>query len=91
MNKKNVINGAVLATAVAALIGSVANTSRAEKASGTASKTDGVKCQGINPCKGKAECKGAGHECGKHTPCKGKGWVTVKDADECKAKGGTVI
>ncbi len=45
-------------------------------------------CSGINTCKGKGECGGAGHECAGHNECKGKGWVKATEAD-CKAKQGT--
>ena len=50
-----------------------------------------VKCSGVNDCKGKGECSGAGHGCAGHNDCKGKGWVTVDTAKACTDKGGTVV
>lgn len=49
-----------------------------------------VKCTGVNECKGKGACGGAGHDCAGNNECKGKGWVTLAEKD-CKAKGGTVV
>jgi hypothetical protein len=57
----------------------------------SATTTSGVKCQGINSCKGMGQCNGPDHSCGKHTPCKGQGWLTVADAQACTAKGGTLL
>jgi len=45
----------------------------------------GVKCAGVNSCKGTSECKAAGHE------CKGQGWTTSKSAAECTKAGGKVV
>jgi len=89
METTNVIKGTMIATAVAGLFACASNTPKAETPSGTASVA--VKCQGVNPCRGKGECSGAGHQCGKHTPCKGQGWLTVANADECLGLGGTVL
>jgi uncharacterized membrane protein len=50
-----------------------------------------VKCQGINECAGQSECAtAAGNSCEGLNECRGMGWITVS-ADECDAKGGTVI
>jgi hypothetical protein len=49
-----------------------------------------VKCQGVNECKGKASCAGAGNSCAGQNSCKGKGWVETS-AKECKDKNGTVV
>jgi hypothetical protein len=43
----------------------------------------GVKCSGINACKGLGE-DGT-------NACKGQGWVTSASADECVNAGGTVV
>lgn len=51
----------------------------------------GVKCSGINSCKGSSECKTAKNECKGHNSCKGMGWVKKASADECKAAGGKVL
>ncbi|MDX2013541.1 MAG: hypothetical protein SFW67_25335 [Myxococcaceae bacterium] len=49
-----------------------------------------VKCTGVNECKGKGACGGAGHDCAGNNECKGKGWISLAEKD-CKAKGGTVV
>ena len=52
-----------------------------------------IKCSGINACMGHGECGAAdgSHACAGKNECKGKGWVKVKDAEECTKKGGTVV
>ena len=49
-----------------------------------------VKCAGVNACKGKASCAGAGNSCAGKNGCKGQGW-TEKTAKECKDAKGTVV
>lgn len=79
--------GATLATAAAALFVAGA----AMTAVPTAAKAaDGVKCMGINSCKGHGSCKTASNDCKGHNACKGHGWVSTKSAKECMDKGGTV-
>ncbi len=53
----------------------------------------GVKCSGINECKGKGECGAAdgSHACKGKNGCKGKGWVNAADAKACTDKKGTVV
>jgi len=52
---------------------------------------DGVKCLGINECKGQGQCAVPnGHSCAGQNECKGKGWIKVGKA-ECDTKGGTVL
>src|SRR5689334_703112 len=51
----------------------------------------GVKCAGLNECKGQSECKTATSECKGLNGCKGEGFVTKKSAQECVAAGGKVI
>ena len=51
----------------------------------------GVKCAGVNGCKGLSECKTATSECKGLNGCKGEGWVTKASAEECTAAGGHVI
>ena len=82
---KTHVKGAIIATAVAGLFlakGALA----AEEKGGKAEVK--VKCEGVNECKGKGACGGAGHDCAGQNSCKGKGWVEMSAAD-CKAKGGT--
>lgn len=52
---------------------------------------DGVECTGINACKGKGECGGAGSSCAGKNECKGKGWVKKGSAEECTKAGGKVV
>lgn len=57
----------------------------------TATAADGgVKCVGINGCKGQSECKTASNECKGMNSCKGHGWVSKASKDECTKAGGTV-
>jgi len=51
----------------------------------------GVKCGGINSCKGTSACKTALSACKGQNSCKGLGWTEAKSASECQAKGGKVI
>jgi uncharacterized membrane protein len=83
------IKASLVASAVLGLIACASQSPTPAAPSGTTSSS--VKCQGINSCKGQAECAGPGHPCGKHTACKGQGWLTVPSAEECKARGGTVL
>ena len=82
----NLKSGVALASAAAALfaLGAVV-TVPAQAADG------GVKCAGVNTCKGTSECKTAKSDCKGHNGCKGQGWVTKKDAAECTAAGGKVV
>lgn len=83
---KGHVKGAVIATAVAGLFlakGALAQYGEAKKAEAK------VHCEGVNECKGKGACGGAGHDCAGKNACKGKGLIDLS-ADDCKAKGGTV-
>jgi hypothetical protein len=53
----------------------------------------GVKCAGINECKGKGECGAAdgSHSCKGKNECKGKGWVNASSAKACTDKKGEVV
>lgn len=87
MNQKNIL----LASTVAGLLLTGCGSSE-----DTASKTQSVKCQGINECKGLGECAGkntdgTSHDCQGKGSCKGQGWVTVPDAKTCTDKGGKVL
>ena len=79
--------GVALATAAAAMFIAGAAVSTAPTA---AKAADGVKCMGINSCKGHGACKTASNDCKGHNACKGQGWVSTKSAKECMDKGGTV-
>lgn len=56
-----------------------------------AGNDSGVKCAGLNECKGHSECQSATNECKGLNGCKGEGWVTKSSAEECMAAGGKVI
>ncbi|MBX3500493.1 MAG: hypothetical protein KF889_13675 [Alphaproteobacteria bacterium] len=73
----------VIAAAAAAMFaaGTIASVSHAQA---------GVKCTGINSCKGTSACKTASSSCKGMNACKGQGWVSAKDAAECTSKGGKV-
>jgi hypothetical protein len=55
-----------------------------------AADTDKVKCTGVNECKGKGACNGAGNDCAGQNACKGKGWINLS-AKDCKEKGGAIL
>ena len=81
-----VSKGILIATAAATLFASGAVKARAEDKAGA----DKVKCTGINECKGKGACAGAGGSCAGQNACKGKGMVVVPKA-ECEQKHGKII
>jgi hypothetical protein len=78
--------GVMIATAVAALAVSGSLTAAAQDKS----KMEPIKCVGVNDCKGKGGCKSAQNDCKGKNACKGKGFVEMKDAADCTAKGGKV-
>lgn len=79
--------GFLIASAVAGLIASGNLVAWAgDKAGG-----EGVRCAGINECKGHGACAGAGHECKSQNACKGQGWVESSSAKECTDKGGKIV
>lgn len=81
----NLKSGLAIATAAAALM------SAGLLASPTVMAADGgVKCVGINSCKGHGECKTAKNECKGLNSCKGQGWSMAKSAKACTDAGGTV-
>ena len=84
MNRKQL--GSVAAAAAFALLSSGLPLTGA-----AAMKDGGVKCAGINSCKGHSECKTATHDCKGHNSCKGDGWVSKKSAEECTSAGGKVV
>ncbi len=86
MTNMRKISGTAIAAAAAALlmaggIGTIA----------TSAVADGVKCAGINACKGQSECKTANSSCKGQNSCKGQGWVTQASAEACTGAGGTVL
>jgi hypothetical protein len=82
------LKGALVATAVAGLF--MAQGALADHHEGA--KDAGVKCQGINTCKGTSACGvPGGHDCHGQNECKGKGWIKASSKDECEKKGGKVL
>jgi hypothetical protein len=81
------LRGILIASAALGLLGGGIATAAAAAEGGE------VKCGGINGCAGKGECAAmdGSHGCAGKNSCKGKGWVSVSSAEECKKKGGTVI
>ena len=82
---KSIKSGLAIATAAAALLSTgLLATTTVQAADG------GVKCTGINSCKGSSECKTAKSECKGQNSCKGTGWKTTKSEKECTDAGGKV-
>ena len=52
---------------------------------------DGVKCSGVNACKGQSACKGGANSCKGQNACKGQGWSQAGTTLECTQKGGKVL
>jgi uncharacterized membrane protein len=78
--------GIMIATAVATLAVSGSLTAAAQDKA----KMEPIKCAGVNECKGKGGCKSAQNDCKGKNACKGHGFVEMKDAKDCTAKGGMV-
>jgi hypothetical protein len=80
--------GITIATAVASMVLAGTVTSMAQDKT----KTDVIKCAGLNDCKGKGACKAAAmNDCKGKNACKGKGFVETKTTKECTEKGGKVL
>jgi len=96
-------DGKMMATSVASLFLAACSGSKTQHADVTCPDlpqqraSSGVKCLGVNTCKGLSECltKGPGgkvdHNCGGQNSCSGKGWLTVEDEAACKALGGKLM
>jgi len=81
---------ALVAAAVASLFAGAAFAGPKDMPRKDAKDAAQVKCSGVNECKAKGACGGAGHDCAGNNECKGKGWISLAEKD-CKAKGGTVV
>lgn len=81
MRNKKLLVGATLATAAALIFAVAPATSIAASA--------GVKCYGINGCKGKSACKSANNSCKGLNNCKGQGFIMESSTDACNNAGGT--
>jgi hypothetical protein len=84
MNRREI--GSVAAAAAFALL-----SAGLLPATTSAASDSGVKCAGVNSCKGHSECKTATSECKGLNGCKGEGWQVKDTAEECRAAGGKVI
>ena len=84
--KKNTL----IASAVASLFALTAFAADQAPAKDSKASAAAVKCTGVNECKGKGACAGAGNACAGKNECKGHGISLMSDAD-CKTKGGTVV
>jgi uncharacterized membrane protein len=80
----------LVASAVASLFALGAYAADKAPAKDSKAAAANVKCTGLNECKGKGACAGAGNACAGKNECKGKGVTSISEAD-CKAKGGTVV
>jgi uncharacterized membrane protein len=82
------IRNALFATAVASLF--VSGAALADKGKSDKKASSGVRCEGINECKGHGSCKSAHNACKGQNGCKGQG-VTETSSQDCKDKGGKVL
>jgi hypothetical protein len=57
----------------------------------TVAHAEGVKCAGVNSCKGQSACMIGSSSCKGQNACKGKGWSETASAAECTSKGGKVL
>ncbi len=104
ITKKVLGLGAVAAVAFACWLPAQSNAASSAAAAQPAHSGHGVKCYGINSCKGKSACGATKNSCkGKHSckhkcansckgmnSCKGKGFVMKRSAKSCLKKGGSL-
>jgi hypothetical protein len=79
------MRSSLVATAAAGLfLAGMAGAAHAEEPAADAM----VKCEGVNSCKGKSDCKTAQNECKGHNGCGGQGFkmMTADDCEAAKAK-----
>jgi hypothetical protein len=84
----NFKRGAAIATAVGLTF--IAGY-EAVKAVSPGAQEAGVRCFGINSCKGTTACSTKSNACNGQNDCKGKGWLSVQSEPECTAKGGAPL
>jgi len=87
MNNKQRTNGAILATAAAALFMAAPIAANAGAHSGGEAAEAKGQCVGGNSCKGQSSCATANSSCKGQNACKGKGVVEMTKA-ECDEAGG---
>lgn len=89
MNKT--VNASLAVATAALFLAGCSKGGEAQHAAAPEAKADGVKCMGVNECKGTGACGVAGgHSCAGQNECKGKGWVKISQAD-CDSQGGSVL
>lgn len=96
--------GTVAAVAFACWLPAQSSAASSAAMQANAHSAHGVKCYGINKCKGKSacacpkskckgmhnKCKGMHNKCKGMNACKGKGFVMKKSAKSCMKKGGSL-
>jgi uncharacterized membrane protein len=81
--------GTILAATVGTLFAANAFAGAMSSTPGPTTAT-GVKCIGINACKGQSACKTATSSCKGQNSCKGTGMIMTATDKECTEKGGRV-
>ncbi len=81
----------VTAAAVFAACATVGATHAQENPSVKHMGDGGLKCAGVNSCKGQSACKTTTSSCKGLNACKGQGFVVARNGLECRAQGGRVI
>lgn len=74
------MTGMALAAAAASMFMTVGAATTAVAAEAT------IHCQGVNSCKGKADCQTANNACKGMNSCKGKGFLDMTQSECNKAK-----
>lgn len=78
----------ILAVAVAGAFAATAAIAQNDTTSGA--NQAGVKCYGINSCKGRSSCQTASNACNGKNSCKGTGYLMSTSSQECITKGGSL-
>ncbi len=78
-------------TAASLLAGACSKNSDAKSTMPSGEKMAATHCMGANGCKGQASCKTEKNACKGQNSCKGQGFVETASAEDCTAKGGTVM
>jgi hypothetical protein len=92
--KNPVRTGTMIAFAAASLFAAACGSKSADQPQTTpaaSEKMAAVHCAGINSCKGTGSCKSEKNSCKGQNACKGQGVADATSADDCTAKGGTVV
>jgi uncharacterized membrane protein len=79
-------SGLMLSVAAAALFSTASLTAQAHHP-----MEKGVKCFGVNSCKGKGACRTAANSCKGKNSCSHKGFVFMKSEKQCQEHGGRTM